>query len=77
VRRPTPRLPAPDEKPPVPVAPGSLLGSGNPGGSPSGVVLGVIAALFSLVPPRIAALVRLVERRGRPLHLFFFLERPG
>jgi hypothetical protein len=71
------RPPAPDDEPPVPMAPSSGLGSGSSGGLLSGAVLGVITALFSLTPPRNGRLVRLVERRRRPLHLFFFLERPG
>jgi mucin-6/19 len=77
-QRPTsPRLPAPDDEPPVPTAPGSLLGSGSSGGFQSGTDLGVITALFSLIPPRDDRPVTFVEQRRRPLHLFFFLERPG
>ncbi|MDP9226923.1 MAG: hypothetical protein M3P18_24385 [Actinomycetota bacterium] len=71
------RSPAPDDEPPVPIAPSSGLGSGSSGGSPNGTVLGVITLLFSVIPPRNDRLVRLVERRLRALHLFFFLERPG
>ncbi len=75
------RLPAPNDEPPMPGAPGSLLGSGSSGGSQGGgrgkADLGVLTALFSLTPPRNDRLVTLVERRRRPLHLFFFLERPG
>ena len=70
-------MPAPDNAPPVPSAPGSPLSSGGPGGSQSVSVLGVVANLFSLLPPGGGRRMTLVERRGRALRLFFFQERPG
>jgi hypothetical protein len=72
-----PRLPAPSNEQPMPTAPGFSFGSGSPGGSQSGSVLGVLAAQFGLGPQRAGRVVTLNERRRRPLHLFFFLERPG
>jgi hypothetical protein len=71
-----PRLPAPNNDAPIPTAPGSLLG-GSSGGSQSAPVIGVVGVVSSLVPPLQHRLVALVERQGRALHLFFFLERPG
>jgi hypothetical protein len=73
----SPGLPAPDDRPQVPTAPGSLLGSGSSEGFHSGAVLGLIAALLSLTPLGGRRLVRLVDRRRRALPLVFLLERPG
>jgi hypothetical protein len=72
-----PRLPAPDDAPPLPSAPGSLLGSGGPGGAQCVFVLCVVAVLFNLLPPGGGRRMTLVERRGRALRLYFFQERPG
>jgi hypothetical protein len=73
----SPRLPAPDDGPPAPRAPGSLVGSASSGGSQSGGVLVVITARLGLSPPRNDRVVTLGERQRRALHLVFFLERPG
>ena len=76
-----PSLPLPpfpgDDKPAVPAAPGSSLGSGASGGMQGKDVNGVVTAPFSLIPPRDGSLVTLADERRLALRLFFILERPG
>jgi hypothetical protein len=74
----SPVPPAPDnDKPLLPPAPSSSLGSGGSGGIQGKGVYGVVTARLSLVPPRVGRPVTLVEKRRRALRLFFILERPG
>jgi hypothetical protein len=74
----SPRLPAPDNAPPrMPTTLDSSLGSGSVGGVDSGAVLGVLAAVLSLIPLGGERLVKLVELRRRALPLAFLLDRPG
>jgi len=70
--------PAPDnDKPLLPPAPSSSLGSGGSGGTQGKDVYGVVTARLSLIPPRNGRLLTLVEKQRRALRLFFILERPG
>jgi hypothetical protein len=68
---------APDHQPQGPSAPVSLLGSSSSGGSHSGAVLGLLAALLGLTAFESSRLVTPFERRRRALLLVFSLERPG
>jgi hypothetical protein len=78
---PKPSSPVPpvpdDDKPCMPPAPSSFLGSGGSGGMEGKHVNGVVTAPFSLIPPREGRLVTLVDKRRRALRLFFILERTG
>jgi len=70
--------PAPDnDKPLLPPAPTSSLGSGGSGGMQGKDVHGVVTTRLSLIPPRNGRPVTLVEKQRRALRLFFILERPG
>ena len=70
--------PAPDnDKPLLPPAPTSSLGSGGSGGMQGKDVHGVVTTRLSLIPPRNGRLLTLVEKQRRALRLFFILERPG
>jgi hypothetical protein len=72
----SPRLPAPNQ-PQGPTAPTSALWSGSSGGFQGGAVLGLIAALLSLMPRWTRRLVTPFERRRPALLLALSLERPG
>jgi hypothetical protein len=61
----------------MPATLGSSLGTGGSGGFHSGAILGVLAAVLSLIPLCGVRLVKLVELLPRALPVSFSLDRPG
>jgi hypothetical protein len=61
----------------MPTTLGSSVAAGSSGGLYSGAVLGLLAAVLSLIPLAGGRLVKLVELRRRVPPVAFSLDRPG